>query len=287
MNVSKRIRAVRVLFGFSLLLVPVAAAHGAAVIYQATGARPEDIQPKIDEFKRDILFGIGNPTLPPQRAPGSFAEATFDDLPASSSATTHSFSLTSGGVNLLAFAGTQLWLSAGTATGAGENLLFGDVSPQYPQTFQAFSSPSLLAAGLPLGVIIIQRPAGANAFGAVFSDVDFEGGARFEGLINTPSLQPALTAPFSFNIPASPGQKMFSFFGVIFVGFETINVVAVRLPGLLEQSALPGESQLRDFIAVDNIIIGAAVPEPSSFVLSAMALAGFLLNLKTRRKRSF
>jgi hypothetical protein len=283
MNAFTRIPGTSILISLGVLLLTTAISQGAAVVYQATGTRPEDLRPIMDEFKRDVLFGIGNRALPSEWTPGSFAEATFDDLSVGS-LSSNRFSLESGGVPLIAVAGNKMLVSADTTNLAGGNLLFGDINPQYAETFQAFSSPSVLSIGLPPGLISIQRPPNANAFGAVFSDVDFEGTAKFEGVFESSSIPVGSQLQFSFNIPATPGQRNLSFFGVIFDGNETLNLLAVRLPGLPEQSDLPSESQLRDFIAVDNLIIGrSAVPEPSTLALTG--IGGIIWSLLMIRKR--
>src|SRR5689334_11114610 len=49
------------------------------VIYKATGSR-EQIQLTIDQFKHDIIYGIGGDAQHPPSVLGSFRVATFDDV---------------------------------------------------------------------------------------------------------------------------------------------------------------------------------------------------------------
>lgn len=49
------------------------------IIYQATGTR-EQVQPVIDQFKHDIIYGPGGSEQNPPQFLGQFKEATFDDV---------------------------------------------------------------------------------------------------------------------------------------------------------------------------------------------------------------
>src|SRR4051794_23895162 len=54
-------------------------AYAQPIIYQATGTR-EQIQPTIDQFKHDIVYGPGGSEQNPPPFLGSFKVATFDDV---------------------------------------------------------------------------------------------------------------------------------------------------------------------------------------------------------------
>jgi hypothetical protein len=66
------------------------------IVYQAVGTR-EAIQPTIDRFKNDIVYGIGADAEHPPAKLGSFKIATFEDLPPRES-TLRTSGLTSGGL---------------------------------------------------------------------------------------------------------------------------------------------------------------------------------------------
>lgn len=128
-----------------LLAVCSVGIEAAPAIYQATGTK-EQIEPVIDQFKHDIIYGPGGDQQDPPALLGSFHIATFDDLGAGlTTSRITPWRVTSGGVTVHCNPfGERLLLSSGTDD-TDPNRLFGDIDPSYPAEFEAFSSPSILA----------------------------------------------------------------------------------------------------------------------------------------------
>ncbi|MHC1767004.1 MAG: hypothetical protein AB9869_22335 [Verrucomicrobiia bacterium] len=255
------------------------------VIYQATGTR-EEIQPVIEQFKHDIIYGPGGDTQNPPIVLGSFKVATFDDAAAGSVQTVRASWLQSGGLNFINYVGANTpYLSA--ESGAP---LFGDINPNYPKWLQAYSGSSVMAIEPTLQSnkpLIVNDPgwlAHATAFGAVFVDVDFAGEAAFKFWTDFPYDQgPA------FEVMPSPGDGNFSFLGVILdyspePGSGLAPGVVVKLPDLLLDPNLASEDPAHDIAALDDVIMGTAaiVPEPSAFHL--LLIASFVACCATGRR---
>ncbi|MHC1767005.1 MAG: hypothetical protein AB9869_22340 [Verrucomicrobiia bacterium] len=209
-------------FPLGLLLLCSITRNDAAspIVYQATGTR-EQIQPVIDQFEHDILYGIGGD---PQQSPilGSVKTVTFDDVSAGSEKTVEwSGAGKSGGVVLPVPPGDLFSVSAGTADPNNPNRLFGDIHSSYLTEFAPFSSPSILALRRPgfndpaISIVFAGRVDDSmKGIGAVFVDVDSPTSAYFQvNRFPLPQLR--------FDVPSAPGHADFSFLGLLMEEGET------------------------------------------------------------------
>lgn len=253
------------------------------VVYQATGTRDE-IQPIIDQFKHDIVFGPGGDAQHPPSVLGSFRVATFDDVNATATTLTRG-NLTSGGITLLGDFGPFPLVSANVTDASNPNRLFGDINPAHPAEFEAFSAPSILAldyafygnesVDLMMGdVHNLYLP--RNAFGAVFIGVDSPDSAFFRGYqVDFDPLDPNRSVPLTYNVlPAGPGE--FSFLGVILDSGRMAGL-RLRMPNLMDST--------QDAVAMDNLILGLAPPIPEPTPMCLLLGGGLVTWIIVRRQR--
>ena len=120
-----------------LWLVVLSRTEAEPILYQATGTR-EQIQTVIDQFKHDIINGIGSSEQESPQNLGSYKLATMDDILPLPAMRGPAFS--SGGLSLQVddWRTATLLLSGGTETTNGSSLLFGEINALYPVIFQAF-----------------------------------------------------------------------------------------------------------------------------------------------------
>lgn len=253
-----------------------------ATVYQATGSR-EDVQPTVDRFKRDIVYGVGSNPNSLGDAIAGFRVATFDDLVQQSTTTqgfaagdSHDILFQGPGQGPLPFFGGAL-ISANSNDSDNPNRLFGDIHPDYPTQFQPFSSPAILAQqGFELSFALRDccDTFPLTAFGAMFLDVD-------SPTSSTIVFDTANFGRSEYAVPAASGNGQFSFLGVILAPAEMgMNLVTFNLPLLRAE----GEDALHDMVAVDDVILGAVgVPEPSSWVLGMIG-AGLFIAWRWLRK---
>lgn len=232
----------------------------------------------IEQFKRDIVFGIGRDESTAGSERGFFKEATFDDVSLNLRESIRTGAIESGGIAFGTSVGNTLLVSA-----SGPNELFADVHPLYPIMFQPFSPPGVLTLSselVPNLTLGARADHEFNAFGAVFVDVDDDTS------LSIYTLQQDISIRFSASVPATPGDGNLSFVGVIFDGTE-------RYAGVVFQQSmvpfLPMEGQQledpdQDFVAFDNIIIGLAVPEPAATEIAVLGGLGLLV-FSAMRKR--
>ncbi|MFN0091518.1 MAG: hypothetical protein ACKVWR_14820 [Acidimicrobiales bacterium] len=139
----------------------------------------------------------------------------------------------------------------------GAGFEFGNLNPDYPDTFSAFS-PRKLFTGIRAQRTDVHffepggdEPAGSSGFGVVFTDVDRQGSATVEFFdAHGKRLYKAAA-------PASPGDASVSFVGV---KFDCSNCVAnVRIRSGDEQVGkddAPGD----DVVVMDDFIYGEPIP---------------------------
>lgn len=145
--------------------------------------------------------------------------------------------------------------------------------PSGPQTFgtgayafTAFAPSDLYLAGGFLGTSQINEAltvtfgAGVRAFGADFFTVDLTD--TFQPVLVTLTLSDGSTTSFT------PTSLADSFRGFV----STVDISSFTVSG-------PGNSL---YASLDNLTVGSAVPEPSSFALAALGIAGLLF--ATRRR---
>src|SRR6185436_10689819 len=144
----------------------------------ASGATPADIQSSVDGFRSD-LGGVNNGVGGGPFGSGSRA-INWDGVPDSSAANnlfapTFFNSTSPRGITFLT-PGTGLQVSADALNPGSVPVLFGNIDPSYPATFQAFSQERLFTAlGSPIVDLNFFLPsdptslAFTRGFGAVFS----------------------------------------------------------------------------------------------------------------------
>ena len=169
----------------SLLAVPAAAV--AQVTFSAAGANPAAIQATVDNF-RAALGGVNNGTG------GSFQigrrEVNWDDIPDNlatpSSIPNNYYNATvARGVVVRSVANIggshQLRASARLGNPNATPVLFGDINPAYPMTFQTFSgnriahAPGAFQLDISFFIPGTTIPATVSGFGAVIVDLDLSG----------------------------------------------------------------------------------------------------------------
>jgi hypothetical protein len=231
-----------------LLLCSTARNEAAApTVYQATGTR-EQIQPVIDQFKHDIIYGVGGSEHNPPPHLGSYSVATLDDVDANF-IDHYSWDVRSGGLRLLGSSSSAFYIS---------------------DLFPAFSSPNSLVLSTPASsrsdflFLMFDHTQRHNAFGAVFGNATSPSSARLETILGG--------SFFNLDAPATQRPDEFSFIG--FISAEVSSPTAVRMNGNypLDFDALPAAGS----VSVDDLILGVAppIPEPSSVVL--LLLGGLL-----------
>jgi hypothetical protein len=251
-------------FGFAVFPVGSASVAQALTmeIFGASGPDAAAITPSLNLFRTEL--GTLNPNVA-----GSFGtgrrEINWDAVPANFSAPNllpnDFFNVNSPRGAVFSTPGTGVAVSANAADGP---VRFGNIDPNYPSLFQAFSQQKLFTA---IGSNIVDvsffipgssTPALTQGFGAVFTHVALE---------NTTSLMffgPNNESLGTFFVPSALGDQTFSFLGV---DFQTPEVSRVRItngnvalaPGQLG----PGVTVMDDFIygePVPGPIAGAGLP---------------------------
>src|SRR5437762_12785854 len=214
--------------GLTLILNPVAASAAPPQVFEASGAAPADIQTAVDAFRNFLgnNNGIG----------GTFAtgrrEINWDGVPDAVSAPNNLpanfFNSNSPRGAVFSTPGTAFQVSAKAGNPTMTPVLFGNINPTYPGTFQTFSPERLFAA---VGSNITETTffvpgtttqAFVSGFGAVFTDIDSA---------TSTTIQFFDLAGFSlgtFAVPAlPPGSQNLSFLGVSYNGTERVARVRI------------------------------------------------------------
>jgi hypothetical protein len=259
-------------------------AEGSSITFSATAVNAAGIQATVDAYR--AALGTLNPNVA-----GSFGsgrrEINWDGVPDALSAANNLpanfFNVNSPRGVVLSTPGTGFQVSATAASGTPVE--FSNIDPNYSSFFATFSAQRLFTA---LGSTITDinffvpgtnTPAGTNAFGAVFSDVD---------LANTSSIQYFDLLGNSlgtFFVPAIGGNETLSFLGVQFVSGEQIGRVRITSGSqvLAAGNTLSDLTVMDDFIYGEPIGTAAAVPEPGTILLSLTGL-GALAFARARKK---
>ena len=248
----------------------------AQLVRSGAGADAGDILAIVNAFRAD-LGDPNNGNTPGSQGSGR-REISWDGGGAAAQATFF-------GVPMTTFANRG---SVFTTPGTGFEIsgqpspLFGDINPQYPLIFDAFSAPRIFTA---LGSNIIDVsftiPGSATdaalttGFGAVFTDVD---------LANTSSIEyfdafdVSLGTFFVPNVAGADGTL--SFLGVTFAD-PIVARARIRL-GNTALGAFANDGGSTDVVALDEFIYGepvARVDEPATLALLAL---GALLALRRK-----
>jgi hypothetical protein len=242
--------------------------QAATVITLGAGADAAAIQAQVDAFRGSLgalnanvagSFGSGRREINWDGVPNAFAAP--NNLPG------NFFNVNSPRGVVMSTPGTGFQVSANAGIAPVE---FGNIDPNYPDVFAAFSAQRLFTA---LGSNITDvrffvpgssTPALTNGFGVVFTDVDQAGSTGIEFFdINGLSLA-------NIHAPNTPGNETLSFLGVRF----DQGAVVARVRITSGDQILAAGNTLTDVVAMDDFIYGepVAVPEPSTLSLLFLAM---------------
>ena len=267
----------------ALVMSPMAA--GAITIFSDAGADAAAIQDTVDAYR--AALGDPNNANNPGPLSSGRREINWDGggppvIDGTAPVTPFTVFQNSRGAT---FTTPGIGLTQAAATGG---LLSLDlINPTYADLFAAFSPNRLFT---PLGSNITDGsfsipgtggavPAEVRGFGAIFSDVDVEGGTSIQ-FIGT-SGNPLGT----FEVPAFTGNQTFSFLGVI-TGVNEPLIGSVRI--VTGTAALgPNESSTVDLAVMDDVLYAEpqAVPEPWSFELMGLGLVALATLRRMRPNR--
>jgi hypothetical protein len=244
----------------------------ATVIFSASGPNAASIQATVDNYK--TALGNPNNNNNPGPLPSGRREINWDGggppvingtapvTPFTTFQNTRGATFTTPGNGL-----TQAAVTGGT-------LSLDTINATYADLFAPFSANRLFApigSNVTLGTFSIPGTGGAVAagvrgFGAVFSDVDLEGDTTIQYFdVNGTSLG-------VFDVPATTGNKTFSFFGIT-RGLNESLIGSIRI--VTGTDALgPNESATVDLVVMDDFFYGEPqkTPQPSSAQLLGLAL---------------
>lgn len=252
-------------------------ANAAPIVFSAAGADAASILGVVDDF-REALGDPNNGVLAGSQ-PGGRREISWDGGGAGAAAAIFP-------VPMINFANRG---SVFTTPGTGFEISgqptpeFGEINPTYPDIFTTFSAPRLFA---PLGSnitdVLFTVPgttdlaAVSSGFGAVFTDVDAAATSSLQ-FFNALGLSLG-----SFFAPAFDG-------GLSFLGVTFDSAIVSRVRITTGNTALgPNDGGTVDIVALDDFIFGepriAAVSEPATLALAAIALASMAFWLRARRR---
>lgn len=272
----------------ALLFSALTAAHAVPVVTSASGANAASIQTSVDAFRSSL--GTLNSNIA-----GSFGsgrrEINWDGVPdalsAPNSLPANFFNVNSPRGVVFSTPGSGLQVSANATNPTSAPVEFGNLNPNYPAAFAAFSPQRLFTAlGSNITDVNFFVPGSTNAafvsgFGAVFADVD---------LANVSSMMffdPSNVLLGTFFVPAATGSEGLSFLGVRFTD-ERIGRVRITAGNqVLGATTNDGNGTdlvvMDDFIYSEPVAVTVAIPEPGTY---ALLLAGLLVTgLATRRAR--
>lgn len=236
---------------FALLLVGLTACGGSSEPVVVTGTG--DVTTTVEEFR--ALLGKNNGGDPGTRGPDGYREINWDSLPDEESApnlySSDFFNQPEAprarGI-VLTTSGEGLMVSADSDNPYGALPRFGNINPQYANSFKTFSEERLFS---PIGSNIVtltffvpgtNTPAAVRGFGAVYTDVDTPYIAYRFYDVNGNSLG-------MFETPIDDGGL--SFLGVIFE-----KAVVFRVEVQFGTGPLGPEDGATDVAAMDNFIYG-------------------------------
>lgn len=236
----------------------------APTVFQAAGPSAASIQGAVDEF-RAALGAVNNANNPAQ--PSGRREINWDGgnptiTTTALGATPFTVFLNTRGANISTRGSGFV-----QATPAGLADTFGNSS--YATIFRAFSPSRLFS---PIGSNITQieffvpgsngsTRATSTGFGVVFSDVDSPDGSRAGEKTGNSKASTVIQyfgvhgeLLYSSDVPASPGDGNFSFFGAVFSDARVarVKIIAGETPG-------PNDDK-RDIVMMDDFLYGEPTP---------------------------
>lgn len=262
--------------GLVSLLMVQSQSH--ATVFSANGANPAAIQATVDSF-RTALGGANN------GVGGSFAtgrrEINWDGVPNASASPNNLagnfFNVNSPRGVLLSTPGTGLQVSANAASGMP--VRFGNLNAVYTADTQTFSVERLFTA-LDSNTVQIDfvvpgtnTPTSVAGFGAVFTDVELNGGTKYTVFYGDGS------SGGQFAVPNGASG------GLSFLGLTE----PLRYSKIIIQSgtAIPGVTENltanSDIVFMDDFIYGEplAVPEPGTTTFVSAGIVGLMIRRRS------
>jgi hypothetical protein len=246
------------------LVAPVAA-QAAAVVFSATGTTPAGIQSTVDTFRSALGSnnGVGG------SFPSGRREINWDGVPDASAAPNplpaNFFNVTSPRGVVFSTPGTGFQVSATVASGTP--IEFGNIDPSYTTTFQTFSAERLFT---PLGSNVTDvffflpgttTAAHTNAFGAVFTDVDFDSATQLQFFDATN------TSLGTFYAPTASGSQKLSFLGIYFNAGEQVARVRITCGNAALASGVT-DGFPNDVVAMDDFVYAEPHGNPTAVTLA-------------------
>ncbi len=265
--------------------------HAALVVRSAGGdATGASILSARDTFRTDLGGGTT------AGANGSFGgvrrEINWDGVPTASSApnnlAANFFNSNSPRGAVFSTPGSGFQVSSATTDVPGAPAAFGNINPNYTNTFGVFSAQRLFTA---LGSNITDvtffvpgtnTPAFVTGFGSVFTDVDTAGSTTIQ-LFNPNNISLGI-----FNVPVGTvANGSLSFLGVFGNAGEQIGRVRIT-SGNSALGAAINDGGAVDLVVMDDFLYSepVAVPEPSSMLLGLLGVTGLYANRRRRLKRA-
>jgi hypothetical protein len=253
-------------FAALVVLSPTGLAQ-AEIVFSAFGANAAAIQTTVDDFRADL--GSLNPNVA-----GSFGtgrrEINWDGVPDMFSAPNllpnDFFNVNSPRGAVFSTPGTGVEVSANAVNPTNTLVRFGNIDPNYPSLFQAFS-PQRLFTPINSNIVDVNFfvpgssvPALTNGFGAVFTHV------VLPDMTSLMFFGPNNESLGTFFVPSVLGDQTFSFLGVDFGSLEISRVRITNGNVALAPGQLgPGVTVMDDFIygepnPVPGPIVGAGLP---------------------------
>jgi len=247
---------IRRLLVFALGVFVPCLAFGGAIVRQASGQSPASIGSTVDQFRADLGStnnGVGGTFTSGHREINwdgvSDAFSAPNNLPA------NFFNVNSPRGVVFSTPGSGFQVSAKSGNPTVTALLFGNINPNYPFTFQAFSPERIFTA---LGSTVTDvvffvpgttTPAFTSGFGAVFTDVDSPTSTTLQFFDQTGN------SLGTFAVPAgvSASQNL-SFLGVSFNAGERVSRVRITSGNIpLGPNDAPNGT---DVVAMDDFLYG-------------------------------
>lgn len=273
----------RAAIGAAWLLFAAADAAAEPVVFSASGANAAAIQGTVDAFRAALgganngvggSFETGRREINWDGVPDAFASPNLIPGDFFNVNSPRGIELTEqpGGIGFL--------VSADSSNPTATPVEFGEINPNFPAEFATFS-PQRLFTSLcnPRFDAFFFVPGTATAaqvagFGAVFTDVDTVGSTRIDYFDASDGVLLGAIAP------AAQGDATLSFLGVVFTGPAPVARVSIQAG---EEPLGLCDGVAGDHVAIDDLIYGEPVPEPSSVALAALLALAALARIRTAR----